>query len=317
MKRSLLAFLLLMACSGGLQAQTFLLSGGLDDNGVPADGLFAFEFALLSQDDDVLWTESQPSVVVATGFFAVEVGAATPLPATAPPNARLQVTVGEDVLPAFPLARFLRANQVALAGRVPSAPVTDDLNGIAAAEVVTRTALATAGGAIVPFDSLSGIDESVRDGDDGVDVTNPIDGLALGNGTLSVVSVTGDRFAANSINGGRIPDGTLAASKVAANAVTGAKVGNDLTRADLSADIGEAQVAGIDVFQVSANGCVELDNKLSTAATCPTQTCTFQSQINGQPVTLVGRRSCADAEACSSFNPTACPNTRVGKLVAP
>ena len=298
-------------------AQTFLLTGELDDDGAPADGLFAFDFALLNDADAVIWSEQQPSVVVAQGSFAVDVGAATPLPSVAPLSARLQVTVGEDVLPPFPLARFLSVNRAARAQRALTSPRTVALAGVTEGEVVTRTDLATAGSALVPFTNVSGLGDDVRDGDDGVDVTNPVDGLALGGGALSVASVNGDRFGANTIDGGRLPDSSLAASKLGQGVVTGAKVGSDLTRGDLAADITLAEIAGQDIFRVVSVGCEDLVNKLSTQPTCATTICTFQSSINGQPVTLVGRRACGDATACSSFNPTACTNSLIGKLVAP
>ena len=153
----------------------------------------------------------------------------------------------------------------------------------------------------------------MADGDDGVDVTAAGQGLTLGDRRLSVVvSTNADRFQSGAIAGSRFATAAITDVKVANNAVTGAKVGADLTRADLAAAPGEAQIAGRALFNASAAGCTQ--SGLTTRDTCPTAVCEAFNPFLG--INVPGRLSC-DGDFCGQLNATTCPNTRIGLLVAP
>lgn len=313
MKRIMLVILATLTASAA-SANTFLLTGALDDGAAPANGLFTFQLAIVGANDAVLWQEQQDNVVVADGVFAIDVGAATALPASVPAPARLRVTIDDDELPAFPLTSLVQADRVSLADQANTSPTATRIGDVTAAAAVRTSALAAAGGPTAPFSAVSGLPAGVADGDQGTDVTSAGAGLTLGDRTLSVVTpTTADRFATGAIAGNRFGTGVITDTKVANNAVTGARVGADLTRADLTAVVGEAQIAGRAIFSATATGC-DGAPFLSTGATCATTACTATSLMTGLPVP--GHLSC-DASNCGQFNPTTCNNTRLGVLVAP
>ena len=128
---------------------------------------------------------------------------------------------------------------------------------------------------------------------------------------LTFTPTAADRFAAGAIAGTRFGTGAITDAKVATNAVTGAKVGADLTRADLSAVVGEAKVAGKAIFSATAVGC-DGAPFLSTKSSCDTRTCPL-TLPNG--IGVIGRVGC-DGTGCGQFA-TTCNNTRLGVLVAP
>lgn len=313
MSRIVLILCLALGAPSSL-ASTFLLTGALDDGAAVADGLFTFDFAILAADDQVAWSERQENVIVTTGVFAVDVGAATPLPPGLPATARLRVTIDDDVLPAFPLTDLLVATHVTHADVAVRAATADQMGDVTAATAVRVAALAAADGPTAPFAAVT-TSADVKDGDDGVDVLSAGAGLTLGDRRLSVVSPTaGDRFAAGSIDGARFAAGTVASGKLATSSVTGVKVGTNLVRSTLQADPGEAQIAGRDLFEASSTGCVQVG--LTTLSVCNTETCDT-GQRNGFGVPILGRRACVDDGSCSIVNPSTCANTRVGLLVAP
>jgi hypothetical protein len=299
------------------QANTFLLTGSLADGDAPADGLFTFELSIFGRVDPTVevWTETQQNVVVVDGVFAIDVGAVEPLPASLDDRGFLQVTIDGDVLEGLPLPAVVRVEQAAVAQASDGvAQTAETLDGVGPDDVVRRSALAAPGGPGFPFSAITGLPAGVADGDDGVDVTVAGQGLTLGDRRLSVVvGINGDRFASGAIAGSRFAAGAITDVKVANNAVTGAKVGADLTRADLAAAPGEAQIAGRALFNASAAGCDQ--RGFTTNATCPARVCTAGTNpVNGLPIN--GRVGC-DGTGCAQFNPTTCTNTRIGLLVAP
>jgi hypothetical protein len=300
------AFLLLAPAAA---ANTFLLTGALDDGAAPANGLFTFELAIVGADDAVLWQEQQDNVVVADGVFAIDVGAASALPASVPAPARLRVTIDEDELPAFPLTSLVQADRVSLADQANTSATATRIGVVAAADAVRTSALAAAGGPTAPFTAVTGLPTGVADGDQGTDVTSAGSGLTLGDRRLSVVSPTSaDRFVTGAIDGSRFGGGTITDAKVALNAVTGAKFPNlNLRRTRFTANPGEAQMAGRDVF-ADANGCVT-SSGLTTRSSCASRSCTDQFGVSGR----VG----CDGTGCARLNPTTCSNLSLGVLVAP
>lgn len=312
----MMRLLLLLALVSGFVAQparanTFLLTGTLFDGEGPADGLFTFELALIEADDQpvVAWQETQENVVVVGGVFAIDAGAVEPIgPVFVNGRVSLQVTIDGEVLDAFPLATFVRVDRAGVALNALTAATAATLQDVSPAEAVRRSALAAPGGPTFPFAAITGLPAGVADGDDGVDVTAAGQGLTLGDRRLSVVVGTnGDRFQSGAIAGSRFSAGAITDVKVANNAVTGAKVGADLTRADLAAPPGEAQVSGRALFNATADGCDQ--QGFTTSATCPTRSC-----VDGFGVP--GRVGC-DGTGCARLNPSTCPNTRIGLLVAP
>jgi len=311
MNRIVLVILATLTASAA-GANTFLLTGALDDGAAPANGLFTFELAIVGANDAVLWQEQQNNVVVADGVFAIDVGAATALPASVPAPARLRVTIDDDELPAFSLTSLVQADKVSLADQANTSPTAARIGTVVAAAAVRTSALAAAGGPTAPFTAVTGLPAGVADGDQGTDVTAAAAGLTLGDRTLSVVTpTTADRFATGAIAGNRFGAGAITDAKVANNAVTGAKVGADLSRADLATDVGEAQVAGRAIFRATAVGCDQAPF-LSTSSTCAPRTCPI-TLPNG--IIVNGRVGC-DGTGCSQFGPT-CNNSRLGVLVAP
>jgi hypothetical protein len=311
MNRITLVILATLTASAA-HANTFLLTGALDDGAAPANGLFTFELAMVGADDAVLWAEQQDNVVVVDGVFAIDVGAAIPLPAGVPAPARLRVSIEGDELPAFLLTSLVQADRVSVADQAATSPTATQMGTVTAANAVRTSALATAGGPTAPFAAVSGLPAGVADGDQGTDVTSAGAGLTLGDRTLSVVTPTAaDRFAAGAIAGTRFGTGAITDAKVATNAVTGAKVGADLSRADLSAVVGEAKVAGKAIFSATAAGC-DGTPFLSTRSSCDTRTCPF-TLPNG--IEINGRVGC-DGTGCGQFA-TTCVNSRLGVLVTP
>lgn len=297
-------------------ADTFLFTGALLDGDAPADGLFTFELAIFGRVEPttLLWSEVQQNVVVVDGVFAIDVGAIDPVPASLDDRGFLEVTIDGDVLERLPLLSVVRVEEANVAQSSDAiAPTADSVGGVGPDEAVRRSVLAAPGGPGFPFSAITGLPAGVADGDDGVDVTTAGQGLTLGSRRLSVVvGINGDRFQSGAIAGGRFAAGAITDGKVANNAVTGAKVGGDLTRADLAAAAGEAQVAGRVLFNATADGCDE--QGFTVNPTCPARTCTATSPISGLPVQ--GRFSC-DGTNCAQLNPTTCTNTRIGLLVAP
>jgi hypothetical protein len=313
--RHLLITIGVIFCLAGTSARagTFLLTGGLDDGGVPASGVLSFELALIDDADVVLWQEQQENVVVVAGVFAVDVGAAQPLPPGLPATARLRVTIEGDALPAFPLTRLGLVDRASTADRSSIVRTAGRVAGVTAGEVVRVSDVAVGGGPTAPFAAVTGLPDGVANGDDGTDVQAAVAGLSLVGRELSVASsISGDRFAAGVISGGRFVNDTVPTQRVAAGAVTGVKVAGDLTRTNLAGDIGEAQVAGRSVF-TNAAGCA--GGGITTASTCAAESCLTGAIVNGLPV--IGRRPCDGSDACSNANPTTCSNARVGRLVAP
>ncbi len=288
-------------------AQTFLLTGELDDGDSPASGVFTVQFELLNEAGTVVWSETQAAVVVVGGVFAVDVGALEVLPADVSAAATLQVTVNEDRLAPFPLTRLVSAERTDLARVADSANDAAALDGHPLAELVQRAAVAVAGGPVVPFASISQVPADIADGDQGVDVRSAGNGLAFANRTLSLASVSGTRFAVGAIAGTQL--GGIDGTRIAPAAVTGAKVGADLTQADLSQGIRNQQVSGKALFRVSAANCKQAADSLMTRSTCDAQTCVVPNQI------LAGRVGCNDS-TCSLFNPSTCTNASAFFLVA-
>jgi hypothetical protein len=313
--RSLFAYFLVVAlASEPVWAQSFLLTGELDDGDAPASGLFTFDLSIEDDADppNVLWRESQPNIVVVAGVFAVEVGVHEPLTGDFDARAVLRVTIDGDVLPPIPLASFARVTRAAIADVADTAPSADRLGELAPSDAVRRSALAAPGGPTFPFAAITGLPSGVQNGDDGTDVVAAGQGLSISDRRLSVSVVNGNRFLPGAIAGGAFPTGSIEGTKLADGTVTGTKVASDLRRADLAAAVGEAQVAGRVIFQITAPGCVETG--LSTRSTCTARPCDTPHPFIG--VVVQGATGC-DGTGCGLLNPTTCANNRLGLLVTP
>ncbi len=297
-------------------AQTFLLTGAIDDGGAPASGILTFALELRDDDGSALWQETQANVVVIEGAFALDVGAAEPLPSAIPATATLTVIIEDDELDPLPLATLLRAARAARAPSADTSPTTRQLGTVGPDDVVTREALATAGGATVPVSGVADMPADVLDGDNGAVVSSAGTELDLEpDGTLALEAlVSGVALAGNSVV--QFGSGSIQSAKVAANAITGAKVAaNALTRADLAADIGVSQVSTTRIFRVNTTSCSEPDDTLTTQATCAALLCdTGNVGPGGFPV--FGRLSCSDG-TCGGLNASTCANSDAGFLVAP
>jgi hypothetical protein len=294
----------LLMASGPSWAQSFLLTGDLDDGTAPADGLFTFDLAIEDVADPprVRWRESQPNVVVVDGAFAVEVGANEPLAGAFDARSVLRVTIDGDVLEPLPLATLVRVARAAVAEVAETAPTASRLGSLTADQAVRRSALATPGGARIPWTAVT-VPIGVADGDDATEVVAAGQGLSFSDRHLRVVAVSGDRFQAGAVSGSAFLDGSIDESRVADGAVTGATVSSSsLRRADLVEDVGERQVNGTPVYQVTAAGCIETG--LSARATCGARTC-------------AGGFMRCDNRSCDEGNPATCPNEYLGLLVAP
>ncbi len=298
-------------------AQTFLLTGSLDDGDAPASGLLTFALEIHDTVGVSLWQETQSNVVVVGGVFALDVGAAEPLPPAIPASSTLTITVEDDELEALPLAKLLRVARSARTPVADESPSARRVGGVVADDVVTREALSTPGGASVPVSGVADMPADVLDGDNGAVVVAAGDNVTLSpDGTLALASsIPGSALANNSVN--QFGTGVIQSAKVAVGAVTGAKVAaNTLTRSDLSSDITASKVSGISVFRVGTNSCSEPSGTLMTVSSCAALVCdTGQTLPNGVP--LFGRLSCNDSTNCSTFGASTCANTNVGKLVAP
>ncbi len=305
MTRLVVCCWVMLLASAPSRSQSFLLTGELDDGDTPADGLFTFDFSIedTAEPSTVRWRESHPNVVVIGGAFAVEVGASEPLRGVFDARSMLRVTIDGDVLEPVALATLAQVTRAAVAEVAETAPSASRLGSLTAADAIRRSALATPGGSRVPWTALTGLPNGVFDDDDDTEVLAAEQGLTMSDRHLAVVAVNGDRFQVGAISGNAFPTGSIDESKVADGAVTGIKVSNStLRRADLTEDIGEKQVKGTHLFQVTAVGCVETG--LSTRSTCRARTC-------------AGGFIRCDGANCSTVNPATCANTHLGVLVAP
>jgi hypothetical protein len=317
MRAIFICLALILVSSSSALAQTFLLTGTLDEDGEPASGVFTLTLSILDDEDDVVWTEELSGVVVVDGNYAVDVGALEPLPLTVPAGAQMQVTVDGDALEPFPLGSLVRVSRAARAGQVASAPTADLLAGAAAGAVLTRTALATPGQAVVPFSALSGVPADIADGDQGTVISGAGVGLTFSEqGQLAVGDVPGDRFADDALSGDAFAGNSIPVDRIQNASISGAKVGGDLNRlsfqpAPNSLRLAAAKVAGTSLFLQPHAGCALEPGSLVTAATCTTVSCT----TGDPPFQLVRRRSCAGV--CGQTSSSTCTNTPVGTLVAP
>lgn len=298
-----------------VRAQSFTLTGFLDDGAVAAEGLFTFAFALRDADT-TLWSEEQSGVVVVDGVFAVDVGSAVPLPRAVPSGARLFVTIDGDELPPVSLARLARAARATTTVDADTATNTARLNGLSSSSFVTADALARPGGAAVPFAVLADVSGDLADGDNGTVVTATSDGVVLVDGVLSLSAVPGDRLAARSVTSATIPDGTVQSRHVVDGSIGTLQVAaGNILRATLAGDVTDREVRSTPVFRVDAVGCPVERGFLTRSSTCVPTACTAVIVINGFDTLVSGRTRC-DGTGCIAGTPT-CPNTPLGSLVRP
>jgi hypothetical protein len=294
--------LLLALMSMAANANTFPFAAVIDDADGPVDGLVSLELRLVDEGA-VLWTETQPAVVVVDGVMAVDVGAATALPAEVPTQAALVMVVDGDELPALPLARLFQAQATIRAQRATTATRAGSLNGATPADVATRTAVGAAGGPPVAFTNITGVAAAIADGDQGTDVTSTSADFAISARTLSVATVNGSRLAAASVDGVRLASGSVTATQVADSAITAAKLANNaFTRTRLAVDITSTETKTVTVFQLPA-GC---GGDLSTQQTCRTPAC---GNAN------LGLRTSCDGLTCGLLPGSSCSGTAIGKVV--
>jgi hypothetical protein len=280
-------------------ANTFPFAAVIEDADGPVDGLVSIELRLVD-NTTVLWTETQPAVVVVDGVLAVDVGAASALPTEVPTEAELVLVVDGDELSALPLARLFAAQAAVHAQRVASAASATSLNGVTAADVATRTALGAAAGPPVAFGNISGVAAAIADGDQGTDATAGAD-FAISARTLSIATVNGARLATASVDGSRLVSGSVTAAKVADGTISAADVADGtLTRARLAADVTVTEAKTVTIFQLPV-GC---GSELSTQQTCRTPGC-------GN----LGLRTSCDGLQCNLLNGATCSGTAIGKLV--
>lgn len=296
-----LVVLVAFASSAAL-AQTFPFAGVLETSDGRFDGLVDVELAILSDDNTPLWTETQPAVVVVDGVFAIDVGSAVALPASMPARARLALTIDDDALPAIPLARLIESTGVATANRVASAATANTLAGAAAADVATRAALAGPGGPAVDFSNISGVDDSVRDDDQGTVVSSTSADFLVSNRSLELNEISGARLGTATVSGSLLVAGRI---QVASNAITGAKFADGtMTRIGLAEDVTAREVKTIPVFIQAHAAC---GSGFTTSGTCTPPSCG------------AGRQTECDGTGCSTPSPLPirqCFNiTKVGELV--
>lgn len=295
------ALVVVMAlCSSSAIAQTFPFAGVLETADGRVDGLVDIELAILAGDGTPLWTESQAAVVVVDGVFAIDVGASAALPAVMPSQATLALTIDDDALPPVPLARLIAASGAASADRATSSATTNTLAGSGAADVATRTALASAGGPAVDFSNIAGVPASVRDDDQGTDLTSTSGDFVVSARVLSLGTVSGARLGASTVSGSSLAVGR---TQVAANAVTGAKMlDGSLARISLADDVTAREVKTVPIFiQTAACG-----TGFTTSGACVPPSCGLGRQIECSGI------------GCSSPSPLAlrqCFNAKVGELV--
>lgn len=292
-------------------ANTFLLTGVVEDAAGPVPaGPLPFVFALVD-GPTALWTEEQPAVDVVDGVFVVDVGSANPLPLAVPAGVTLRIVVDGDELPSIPLARLGSANHAARAATAPTATTTNELQQHPAADFVRIDALAAAGAAAVAFSNVTGVPADLADGDDGTVVTSTGGGIVRGeNGALGLQDMPGDRFADGSITGNRLPAGSVGPRVVADGTVTGGHVADGALTADDIADVTERELRTTPVYRVDAVGCEAALGTMTTASTCAPSLCN-DVLINDK------RLQCGNASSCKSPLNTTCPNTPVGALVLP
>ena len=266
MKRFVVSLLL---AASPVAAQSFLLAGHLDDGDAPASGSFAVSLAL-TDGADTLWTEEQTGVIVVDGVFAIDVGAAEPLPLSVPGRARLTVVIDGDALPPMPLSRLLRADRAVRADLADAADSADVVAGVDAAGAVTVSGLLLAGEAPVPFSALTGVPAGVADGDQGTDVTPAVgSGISLTSRTLAIQSVNGSRFATGALAGSSLASSSITGAEIANGAVTGAKIADGTMPPNrLTGRFTEREVKGRVVFRVTEETCVEPIGTLTTQSTC-------------------------------------------------
>jgi hypothetical protein len=303
-----------LLASPAASAQTFLLSGALDDaDGPVAAGPLPFVLQLV-EDDAVLWAEEQPAVDVVGGVFVVDVGSATPLPSLVPARARLRITVDGDELPLVPLAQVARSARASRAATTARAAEAERLQGHAAADFVGPDALATPGVPFVGFDHVTGVPAALANGDDGPVVTGTAGGVVLrADGTLALENVPGDRLGVDSINGGHLLTGSVGTRQVADGTVEGSHFnGRQLTRGELDADLTTREVRTRQVYRVDDIACTAALGTLTTQPDCAPTPCTPVLNAPGQ--LACGTGNCG---LPIGFPRPRCANTPVGHLVRP
>lgn len=301
---ALVALFALAAAPG--QAQTFLLSGHLDDGddaGAPANGSFTVGLALRDGVTE-LWSEEQTGVIVIDGFFAIDVGAVSPIDITAPATAVLDIVVDGDALPPMPVSRLVSAARASRATRASTANSADLVGTVTAANAVTRARLAQSGGLTLPFSALTGLPAGVADGDTGREFDLAAgSGLAIANRTLSLGSVPGTKLGLGAVTRALLP-ATLGSTQIQDGAVTGAKVASGTITGSQVSGITAAQVLSSSIFTVIAPGCVDALGALSATATC-------QRRLDACPA---GQFTDCDGNGCSGgFN--VCSNSLVGQVL--
>lgn len=308
MRTFVTACLIGLGLASQASAQTFLVSGHLDDGDAPADGVFTVDLAI-DDGDTPIWSETQPGVIVVDGFFAVDAGAVTPLDVSPPATATLTVTIDGDALPKTPLSRLLRATRVDRAITATTAATTAAVGSVTEATAVTAAKLSTSGAAPLPFSALQRVPAGVSDGDTGRDITALANGgLTLTARTLALGNVDGSKLATGSVTRTQLPT-TISGTQIAAGAITGAKVKDGtLTGANVTG-ITDTEVAGTPIFEITALNCNGAVRSLTTASTCPRFACT---DVGG----AAGREGCDDPSVCETgaLVISFCFNTRLGVL---
>lgn len=263
--------------SSTASAQTFLISGQLDDGDAPANGSFVVDLAIVDGDVE-LWSEQQTGVVVVDGVFAIDVGAVEPITIDFGVGAALAITIDGDALPPLRLARLQRTAVAQRAAEADHAPNAEHAGAVTEANAATRARLATVGGVSVPFTSITGLPANVVDGDSGLDLAVPVagnPGVTLTNRTLALDTIDGAKLGVGSVQSGRLGGNAVSGNKIVDGAITGAKVQDGtLVGTNLAVDVTADKVATRAIFEVTVTNCAGLPaGALELTSSCAPPSC--------------------------------------------